>query len=351
MRNLWILCLLLGAVAWGQVKPAKSPSPAAPASADADDDDEAEKPQSIPASKVAPSAAVLTIQGLCSKAPAKTQAGSAKHECRTVVTRAQFEKLLRDIQVAGSPQIKRQLASSYPKLLVMAHEAEARGLDKGERFEEKLRFARLQILSQELVREFQEEASKVSEKDIADYYRANSAAFEQASLERIFVPLRKRVDLPQEKAGEQTAGQMQMEAEEAMKKEAEIVRTRAAAGGDFADLQKAAYDAAGMKSDIPAPKLGKRLRTSVPPGHVSVFDLKPGDISSVFSDGSGYYIYKLDAKETQPLDEVEDQIRATLQNQRLRKKIESVDQSFSTEVNPSYFGGAREPGAPGPSSD
>ncbi len=54
----------------------------------------------------------------------------------------------------------------------------------------------MQILSQELGKALQADASNVSDTDIQDYYTKNQANFEQATFIRIFVPHTKRVETP-----------------------------------------------------------------------------------------------------------------------------------------------------------
>jgi len=341
MRNVWTILLLFGSIAWGQALPAApTPKRASPATKHADDDDEDAKAKPASVSKVAPNAAVLTINGLCSKLATqpgvKPAATSAHAACQTAVSREQFEKLVIALMPEMSPQTKRQFANSYPRLLVMAHEAQTRGLDKGTRFEQILAFARLQILSQELVRDFKEEAAKVPENDIADYYRSNAAAFEQVTVERIFVPARKQMDASSEKLPGDTQAQQKAAADE-MTKEAEALRVRAAAGEDFTRLQQEAYDAAGFKTSA-APSAAQKLRrTQLAASQVSVFDLKPGEVSPVFSDSTGNYIFKLVSKGQQPLTEVRAEIRSTLQTQRLHAMMDRVDHSFTTDVNQAYF--------------
>jgi hypothetical protein len=335
MRSVWILCLLLESLAAGQANPGL-PSGAAESSTT-----EAEH-ASVPGSQIAPDTPVLTITGLCPKVAARTHPGSAKPVCQTVVTRAQFEKLVGAVQPAMALEVKRQLASSYPKLLVMAQEAEKRGLDRGPAFEGKLRFARLEILSQELTREFQEEASRISEKDISDYYQSNFLDFELATVDRIAVPLQKRVDTSRQTTSEETARELQKEAEQAMGREAAGLRARAAAGEDFSQLQKEAYAAAGINGNPTSTSLGKIHRKNLPATHASVFALQSGEISPVLSDGTGYYIYKLEAKEVESLDAVREEIRGRLQNQRMWDLTQHAEQAFSTDVNGAYFGTASE---------
>ncbi len=342
MRYLPLLCLLLGSLAGAQEQPPSAVPPQYRPPITREDDD----PHTLPASasKVAPDAAVITIKGLC----AQTVANPSNSPCQTVITRAQFEKLTDALLSNMKPSLKLQLANSYPGLLAMAREAEARGLDKSPRFEERLAFARVQILSQELVHQIDEESANVSDKDIEDYYRAHAAAFEQAKLERILIPNRKLMDpLPKDQATPEAVKAQRKAAEDAMTQVAEQLRARAAAGEDFVKLQKEAFIAGGETEAPPDPNLGPLRPSGLPPGHASAFDLKPGEVSPVLSDSTGHYIYKMDAKETEPLDEVKHEILKTLQNQRREETIQSVEKPISTEINQAYFGTTEKHGGPG----
>jgi hypothetical protein len=345
MRYSPLFCLLLGSLAWGQEQPLQSNAPREPRPPITRDDDEQE---ALPASAstVAADAPVLTIEGLCAEAAPST-ANASSPTCRTVITRAQFERLTDAILTNMKPSMKQQVASAYPNLLAMAREAEARGLEKSPRFEERLAFARVQMLSQELVRQIDEESAKVPEKDIEDYYRNHAALFEQATLERIFVPNRKRMDpLPKEQLTPETLNAQRKESEDAMTRVAGELRAKAAAGDDFVTLQKEAYLAAGATDVPPNPSLGQMRSASLPPAHASAFDLKPGEISQVLSDSTGHYIYKLDAKGIEPLPQVKDEIHKTLQKQHREEAIQAVQRPIATEFNQAYFGPTEKDGRP-----
>jgi|HubBroStandDraft_6_1064221.scaffolds.fasta_scaffold00009_97 hypothetical protein len=342
MRRVLIVCLLMGTSAWAQANPPSSTPPAhkRAASRDADDDDE-KKPLTT-----APNSAVLTIKGLCSKSTPKQGVPSPKGTCQTVITRAQFDRLIDAIAADMSPQSKRQLATSYPRLLVRAHEAEVRGLDKTARFEEVLRFARLQVLSQELTRELKDESAKVPEKEIVEYYQKNSSYFELASVERIFIPLRRQMPASDNGSKDKSDADLTQanlqQTEDAMRNKAQDLRARAVAGEGFAQLQNEAYEAAGNENHPLAATTLKVRRTSLPPAHLSVFDLKPAEITSLISDASGYYIYKLDTKALEPLSAARAGIVKILARQRLQDMTDKIDQSATTDVNESYFGSTQQ---------
>lgn len=350
MRNLSLVCLLFGTVWWTQARAVSPTSPPAK-SARTNDGGNDEKPATPSAATVAPDAPVLTIKGLCTAQASALKGHSANAPCQTVITRAEFEKLTAAIQPNMPPTAKRQLASSYPRLLVMSSEAEQRGLDKQKHFQQMMAYARLQLLTQELVRNIEEQAAQVPDKDIEDYYREHATAFEKVTVERILVPNIKVVQGTGERASSEDnladAAKTETEAEnkEAMQ-EAEQLRQRAAAGENFDKLQRAAYDAAGIDSPIPTTKLVNWRRGSLPVAHLSVLDLKVGEISAIISDRTGHYIYKLDAKEIESLEEARTEVHLVLQNQRMRDMMKKVQESVATEVNQAYFGTPAAPKAP-----
>ncbi|MGA7399497.1 MAG: peptidylprolyl isomerase [Candidatus Sulfotelmatobacter sp.] len=362
MRKSWLLCVLLGSMAWGQVPPGTAPSPspaqtpnsAAPASAP-------------PAAEVPENAVVLTVFGVCpatsTTAGPKTVAGSktattaaktsvAKKpaDCKTEITRKEFEKIASGLAPTVTPQLKRQLAAALPKFMAMSEAAKAKGLDKTPQYEETLKVVKMQILTQQLQRSVQEEAEKVSPEDIDAYYKQHSEAYEQFSLDRLFVPRFKQAEVAeknneeklteeQQKAKEAADKAKQEAGEQELTKLAENLRARAASGEDFAKLQKEAFEAAGMKMDSPTVTMKVR-RTGLPPAHAAVFDLKAGEVSAVITDNGGHYIYKVESKEVLPLDQVKDEIRNTLKNQKMKDTMEAYTNSYHAETNEAYFGPA-----------
>lgn len=345
MRFQYLVCLLLAGLAYGQAAPSATP-PAATPSASTD---------KAPEIKVGPDDAVITLKGFCADA---TQQGDA---CKTVISRAQFEKLAESLQPGMSPAIRRQLATAYSRILRMSAVAEKRGLDKQPKFEEKMNFARMQVLSGELSSALQEDAGKVTDGDIDDYYKKNEASYEQATLARIFVPRAKQIVNPvvRPKAGTTVGTKASATAstnrppteaqkkasEEAMTKLAAGLRARAAKGEDPDTLQKEAYVAAGLPGNAPSTKMEKVRRTTLPANHQAVMDLKPGEVSEVISDpNSGHYIYKLVSKETLSVDTVKPEIRSTISSQRYRDSMQNFQ--GNVDLNDAYFGPTRNPAMP-----
>jgi parvulin-like peptidyl-prolyl cis-trans isomerase-like protein len=382
MRKSWLMCVLLGTLAWGQAAPGTPPpatgsqAPSAgtgsgtpPPGARAQGPGMSLPPKAPPppdtAAAVPPDAPVITVKGVCPATPktapaktgaAKTASPAAKTpagECKTVITKAEFEKLASGLSTGNmTPQLRRQLASILPRLIAMSDAAKKKGLEKSERYQETLKFAKMQILTNELTKSIQEDATKVPQADIDAYYKEHPEAYQQFNLDRLFVPRTKqaaeskeadsnkdeKLTEEQQKAKEAADKAREEQGEQEMTKLADALRARAIAGEDFMKLQKEAFEAAGMKIDSPTVNLPKLRRTGLPPAHAAVFDLKVGEVSQVISDSGGHYMYKVNSKETLPLDQVKDEIHNTLQTQRSKAEMDKYQNSFTVETNEMYFG-------------
>jgi PPIC-type PPIASE domain len=361
MGKSWVLCVLLGTLAWGQSAPAPPPSgQPAQASAPRRATPPASAPGADTAASVPAEAAVITVVGVCPPAPKPAGAGTvaktgaatktAAADCKTVITKAEFEKLIGSIPNANQ-QMKKQVASVLPRLIAMSDAAKKRGLDKTPEYEEMLKVQKMQILSTELQRKVQEDAAKVPPADIENYYKSNPDGFEQYNLDRLFIPRSKQMepdkdegDKDEKLTPEQQKGKQDEEKAKAAEGEKEMtelagkLRERAVAGEDFVKLQKEAFEAAGMKIESPSVTLPKVRRTGLPPAHAAIFDLKAGEISQVISDNGGHYIYKVNSREQLTLEQAKPEIQSTLQNQRTRDMMDKINSSFKVETNEAYFG-------------
>jgi hypothetical protein len=341
MRFQFLVCLLLGGLAYGQAAPpaplhvqgSKIADTTAPAPAD-----------KTPELTVGPDDVVITLKNFCVDS---AQQGDA---CKTTITRAQFDKLVDALQPGMSPAIRRNLATRYATMLRMSTQAEKLGLDKQPKYDEMMRYARMQILSQQLSITLQQDAGKISDSDIEDYYKKNELNYEQATFARIFIPRAKQIVNPpatpmsREKATTTpppppTEAQKKA-AEQAMDKIAADVRERAAQGEDPDKLQKDAYVAAGLPGNAPNTKMEKVRRTTLPPNHQSIMDLKPGEVSQVISDpNSGHYVYKMISKDTLTIETLKPEIEKIISGQRYRDNMQGFQ--GNVDLNDAYFGPAR----------
>jgi PPIC-type PPIASE domain len=298
-------------------------------------------PEAAPGTTVGPDDPVITINGFCG------EAGLQGNTCKTVITRTQFEKLVEALQPGMPLPLRLKVANAYARNIRMSASAEKRGLDKTLAFEEEMRYARMQLLSQDLDRALRADASNISEADVDDYYEKNKPSFEQVTVARIFVPPQKRIEETHD--GQVSAGKLSEAQEKAssdsMTEVAADLRARAANGEDPDKLQIAAYAEAGIERTAADTRLEKVRRATLPPQHESVMDMKPGEVSEVFSDpGGAHFIYKMINKETLTLKDVQAEIRTAIADQRYRNSIKSFqgDVVFSD----AYFNPPRSLTAP-----
>jgi PPIC-type PPIASE domain len=335
MTRYALVCLMLAAMAWSQAASPTPTSAAGQSGAPAGGAMNPAQPNDAEASKVAPDAPVVTINGVCENASADK---ASDPNCKTVITRAEFEKILDAVQPNMPPRVRRQFAMRYASALAMAEKAQELGLDKGPKFEERLKLARIQILSQAFNQAVQEKAGQISDQDIEDYYKSHTADFEEADLQRIFIPKSQQAPVSKVKLSDAAEQKRQKDSEEVMQKEADKLHARAVAGEDFTKLEEEAYTLAGIKTKPPSTKMGDMRRNGLPANQASVLDLKTGEVSAVFSDQSGYFIYKVGKKEVEPLDKVKEEIRSSLRTQRVQEQMQAVQKSATPTLDEAYFG-------------
>jgi hypothetical protein len=307
-----------------------------------DDDNE---PPPATAASVLPDSPVITIEGICDHpAVAVSSSGQAKQKesssttstgspCKTVVTKAQFEKLVEALNPQMSGPIRRQLAESYPRLLVLANRARELGLDHDPLFAEAMRYASMQLLTERLTRYLEEQASNISDSDVEEYYKGNAIKFERVELLRIVVP-------KQTRQAQNTVSGAQSNAviDSTMLTVAEKIHAHAAAGEDFQQLQKEAFEAAGISSGSPNVRTGRIAATGLPLDHRRVFEMEPGQVSDVIADSGGYYIYKVISKEKVPLAKANAEIRKSIASERVQDATASLGKSIKSELDQKYFG-------------
>lgn len=318
-----VVCLLLTAFGLAQTTtpaPTLKPRPA--------------DPNELVPNKVSPDTPVITVQGLCEK-PANSSATPA--DCQTVITRAQFEQVINAVQPNMPPAAKKQFASRYVTVLLLAEKAHELGLDQGPEFDEQMKLAKLQLLSREAGQKLQKDAANIPDSAVSDYYQQHAADYKTISFDRIYVPKQKQIDTADAKPNDPDAQKKSAASEAEMKAEADKLRARAAAGEDFTKLQQEAYDFAGSEMKATSVKMENMRKASVPAGDASIFDLKKGEISQVFSDPSGYRIYKIEEIKDLPLASVREEIVRTLQGENMKNSFDSLQNSAKTTYDEAYF--------------
>lgn len=329
MRFLYLPILMLAPFSLGQLTPAGSPASVtvvAPSST------AATAARRSPRTSVKPDSPVIIIDGLCESRPARTAAASSTKDttaCKTVITRAQFDELANAVRPDMDAATKRQLATLYPKLLVMQREFAKRGLEKDANVRRALAFATLRSQAEEMAKRLREETSNATPAEIEKYYKDNASTYETSELQRIYVPK------PRQPAHGKDDGKVLDE--EATKKEAYEFQARAAAGESFFKLQDLAYKAAGIDGARPPVYMGRVTGSDLPPSQRSVMAVKPGQVADVIEDPSGYYIFKVMSKGVKPLALAQADIKASLAQVKFTEAMQKIEESVKTELNETYF--------------
>lgn len=124
------------------------------------------------------------------------------------------------------------------------------------------------------------------------------------------------------------------EQKEQAKEEAEALRTRLAAGEDFAALARESSDDPGSKErggDLDWVARG----ATVPPFEEAAFSLEPGEISDVVETSFGYHILKVAERKPSgvaPYEEVEDRIEEFLTQEALQKRVQSEVETLKAKA-------------------
>jgi hypothetical protein len=318
-----------------QTPPAVPPTQAAPPATTTAPVEPGKAADSKPPQKkeVPPDAPVITLSGTCPNPAPASQSGDA---CKTVVTRAEFEKIVNALAPEAPESARRQIAETYAQALIVNNEAIKEGAQNDPAAEEVLKYARMRAMAQLLARHVQQSALKVSDADIKKYFDTNKSKFEEAVLTRIVLPKRTGTKkVPVNAAAE--------------KAYAERIRRRLIAGEKPATLQAEVFKRAGLSTPPPPTDLGARRRNALPPTQAQVFDLKPGEVSPVIADQTGSFIYKVEARTTPELDPtISEEIRKTIASERLQSEAKRIGESAVPTLNPDYFGAApAQPPLPG----
>jgi hypothetical protein len=292
---------------------------------------------------VAPDAPVVTIHGICQKG----QPGTLEKldSCSLVLTRAQFENMVSSMNMTNQPYTPpalRGFAADYATLLALAEAGEKEGVDKDLRFQELMQMARTRALAESYRRFLQERFGNPPPEEIERYYQQNLSEFEQVRIERIQIP-KVNPKRPQEKRPEFEKKARQLATE---------LRERAAKGEDITSLQVEAYVSLGLAMQPPQTELPVSPRPTFSASiEQDIKALKPGEVTQVELEPSGFNIYKLRGRTTLSLDQAKPQIVREISQQKVDAALKAATSGISPDLNEQYFnprasGGVQTPPQP-----
>lgn len=261
---------------------------------------------------------IITIEGFCQDPAAKP--------CQTVVTKADFEKLMRALDPNMQPQGRQSLADQYSKILVMAGDARKHNVENEPRSQEVMRFVQTQVLANLYNQRLQDDAKEMPAADLEKYYNEHKTDYDEATVRRIYIPR----NLPPDAKKLSDAERATLAAD---------IDKRAKAGEDFNALEKEVFDKFGIKSAPPPTDMGAQRRTNFSPEEgPAIFALEAGKVSDVISTQIGDFVYKVVSKRTLTLEEARADIQANLQRQKYQSELSAVFAPVTVKLNPDYFG-------------
>ena len=205
---------------------------------------------------------------------------------------------------------RQALAAEYTRVLIMAAQARARGLDRSPEIATLQNYSNLQLLAMRLVRDFSAGGPPVSAEEVESYYREHAGDYQSVVLSRISVPAEPN------HAGDGPARTAAR---------AQAVRERAAAGGEGAAFQDES-------------RLGPVPCLSLPDAVRPVCALAPGEVSAPIPDGAGFVIYRVESRRARGLDELREDIVAAIQRLRVQRDIEHARTPVALDLDARYFG-------------
>src|SRR6476469_6258145 len=352
MTRSLIICILLAVTAAAQ-KPQNPPAkqaPAAPAATPSPSPAGHPGPPSLlkrdekPA-EVPPNQPVISIRGLCpaQKDIATNTKVPSTAECTMSITKEQFDNLVKAFNSNNQPITQAQrrgLAEKYVELLVISEAAESAGVENTPTYAEVMRVLRLKTLGDLYLNQLAEQYRNPPEQEIEAYYQANQQKYEAAKLTRIFLPKND----PDPKA----TPEQKQEYQKKIQPLSDDIQARAAKGEDMAKLQKDAYTSLGITAAPPTTDLSLARHGMFPPKlDQEIFSHKAGEVFRS-DDASGYMIYRVDSRQTSPLESVKAEISQQLFRQKMEAKTKELNAPVHAEYDDKYFGPPVKAGPPMP---
>ena len=289
-----------------------------------------EQPAELP-----PNAPVISIKGLCpaENNPAVSSKVPSNADCSMTVTKQQFDNLVKAFNTNNqtvTPAQRRNLGQSYVELLIFSEAAKAAGIENTPAFMEVMRVLRMKTLADLYRNQLAEQYRNPSQQEIEDYYKANQEKFEGAKLTRIFIPA--------SDPDPQATADKKAEYQKKVSQVADDIQARAAKGEDMSKLQKEAYTALAIAATPPTTDLGLARHGTFPPKiEQQIFSHKAGEVFRS-DEGTGHMIYRVESRQTSPLESVKTEITQQLFRQKMEAKTKELNTPVHTEYDEKYFG-------------
>ncbi|HEY3740397.1 MAG TPA: peptidylprolyl isomerase, partial [Bryobacteraceae bacterium] len=241
----------------------------------------------------------------------------------------EYEKLLPPQGRAAMKQNPEAGLMQLFLIIQLSDEARKRNLDKESPNKEALELMDREVLAQAYVTEERNQTT-VSPAEEEAYYKKHMEDFESAKVNAILIAFS-----PNPKPA--SDGKTPRSEAEAKAKADDLVK-QLRAGGDFAKLATENSDdknSASKGGEYPSIKRNAPYPQSTKD---AVFALKPGEITDPVRQPSGFYIFKLIAKESEPLPAAAPQISARLKQEKFQEWITGLQKQYKPTIEkPDYF--------------
>ena len=281
-----------------------------------------DKPETI-----APEKAVITVHGVCDASNGKATIPGA---CVTVVTREQFENLMRALHPGQDlpANARNNLGKLYAEYITIEAATHKAGMEDTAEFGEFMKWMRVLAATEYYRRKLQQKYSNPSQHEIDAYYQEHLAEYETAHLARVLVP-------------RENASAANDEFDKKALQAAGTAQAGLAQGLDPTEVQKSVYATLGLQQP-PAVDVGRLRRKDLAAEEATeVFSLKSGEVSKVQTEPKSYVIYKVLSRETASEESLKDLMSSKITQQKYTETMKSLVDSAKVDLNERYFGPAR----------
>jgi peptidyl-prolyl cis-trans isomerase C len=248
------------------------------------------------------------------------------------IHQSEFESALKTLPAEYQSQLqsgpgRKQFADDYLRMRLLSAEAVKAGLENDPDVKAQLALLKTNLLANAELQQI-EKNLKISDADVQKAYEAQKDSFDQAKARHILIAFK----------GSKAANPSKPElTDEQAKAKAEEIRTKVAAGADFAELAKKESDDVG--SGARGGDLGSFGRNQmVPEFDKAVFDGKVGEVGPVVRTDYGYHVIQVQERKIQPLAEVKEQLEKELRQQKMQEQLDGMKLAAGAVYSDTYFG-------------
>ena len=250
------------------------------------------------------------------------------------VTAAQLQAILRNVPAQVQQKIegdRKEFVTQYAMFMRLVDLARKEKLEEQSPYKENIEYQTMVVLQGAAVEHKGKELT-VSPEDIKKYYDGNQERYELVKFKAIYLPFNTSPTSAPDSSGKGLATEADAKAK------AEDLVKQARAGADFVKLVKDnSGDPTSVAKDGDFPPIHKADK--VPPEiSKALFAAKQGEVTDPVPQARGFYIFKIVERAPEPLEKVQDSIKAELQNGQLKKWLDDLKTSIQVKME--------EPAAP-----